>query len=228
MFRKALALGRIPSERVEVFPNCQRIGLGNFFDLEPSKEYCLDFGYFIASNKTNYEVTAKYISKENSEISEPVIVKNPFVVSYDSSNYDIQSKVKCLETSGGCKIQIFKVHPSINSSESWEEDGIIKNINQIVYSYFSTKSSDSLSFEVKQIYGSSEVNNKKELNCFIQTVIYQNADNSIKEITRASTNENIKAIISEDDLSNVKTFTVSVEFPDIDFEKSARRRRNAF
>ena len=71
-------------------------------------------------------------------------------------------------------------------------------------------------------YGSSEVNNKKELNCFIQTVIYQNADNSIKEITRASTNENIKAIISEDDLSNVKTFTVSVEFPDIDFEKSAK------
>ena len=155
MFRHRLAVSRIPHEGSDesAFPDCEYPMItGDFIILEPNQEICTKDGYFIASNNTNYEVAAKFYSPETEKYSEPVTVNKPLAVSYNISTSRVYSKIKCLDTSSGCKLQIVEFYPSeIGHSEESVENNVYISDSKVL-SYFSTKASGSYSQKVKHNY----------------------------------------------------------------------------
>ena len=89
----------------DVYPNCSRLTDG-FHILLPGEEGCRTSSFFIAANNTNFNITVKYIRKSE-EILDTITRNKPFAVSVnESSDSKVYSKIKCLETTFGCKFHI--------------------------------------------------------------------------------------------------------------------------
>ncbi|EAX95547.1 hypothetical protein TVAG_126780 [Trichomonas vaginalis G3] len=202
MFFKDLSLKRVPSfiDRYEPeysFPNCSKINYGErIIKVDPLGEKCIAGTFFIASDNTEYEVTAKYL-KDNENTTQTV--KNPLAIS--SNETLVHSLIKCLDKTKGCKLHVVRVSPS----EFFYQEGNVtqyldpNRTKQISYtydhqyktmSYFSTESSGS-----KKVYLKSHSKfSKSHYSYSYENVKIVNADNSVKKITNTTTNVNMSII----------------------------------
>lgn len=193
--------------------DCKKIVSG-FNILEPGEEGCIALSFYIASNNTNYSITATYTTHDG-EFLDSVTRNKPFAVSLNISSYArVNSKIKCLENSYGCKLQLFRIDPSVISfrKQISKRNGIEYTYDYKHYQHFSAKSSGSLTINAKQ----EVVYKNKQIYFYIESFNYANIDKSFKKITNSSTNPNISVIVSRSasELSNTTSFEAYTVFND--------------
>lgn len=187
--------------------------------MKPNQEFCTSGAYFIASNKTDFSVEAKFKNIQTKNFNGLISVNNPLAVTFnETTTSNVYSKIKCLDKSDGCKLQIASVYPSEVGYFEEPKDEFINILDLRYLSYFSTKASGSFSKKVKY-----NLSYKKEDDNDKTIVTYNNEVFVYKNINPSKNNKIYLEVKTEgyDTLSNATVFSTESHFSisDADYNK---------